>query len=47
MNGFSRYLLSTLLLVLAGIASAEIETVTWLHADHLGSPLMARDAIGQ
>jgi RHS repeat-associated protein len=46
MNGFSRYLLSTLLLVLAGIASAEIETVTWLHTDHLGSPLMARDAQG-
>ena len=46
MNGFSRYLLSMLLLVLAGIASAEIETVTWLHTDHLGSPLMARDAQG-
>ena len=46
MNGFSRYLLSTLLLVLAGIAAAEIETVTWLHTDHLGSPLMARDAQG-
>ena len=46
MNGFSRCLLPTLLLVLAGIASAEIETVTWLHTDHLGSPLMARDAQG-
>ena len=46
MNGFSRYLLSTLLLLLAGTASAEIETVTWLHSDHLGSPLMARDAQG-
>lgn len=34
------------LVVLAGIAQAEIETITYLHSDHLGSPVLARDNQG-
>ena len=36
----------TLLLVLSATATAQIETVTYLHTDHLGSPVVARDALG-